>query len=140
VDLGVISKVKDLGNKILVYMTPTFSGCPAIELIAKEVREKTIQVSGYDDIEVIIDKESGWNTNMITSKGLQILNNFGLSPPKRYTGDLDVEVGLENATCPYCNKSNTAMRTPFGSTLCRSMHFCYDCNRVAIFINISPHR
>jgi ring-1,2-phenylacetyl-CoA epoxidase subunit PaaD len=130
IDLGIISDViEDETGHITINIMPTFSGCPAIKLIASDVEAQAKKITHKDNITVFVDKYSGWNTNRITDKGRQILKDFGLSPPKRYVNELEVESILQNAVCPNCNSDHTAMRTPFGSTLCRSMHFCYECNQ-----------
>jgi ring-1,2-phenylacetyl-CoA epoxidase subunit PaaD len=129
VDLGIISNIEiDDSEHVTIYMTPTFSSCPALKLIASDIQTKAKEITGHQDIEVIIDKQSGWDTNRITEKGLGILKKFGLAPPKRYTGDLEVD-SIADATCPHCNSDKTSLSSVFGSTLCRSMHYCYDCDQ-----------
>jgi ring-1,2-phenylacetyl-CoA epoxidase subunit PaaD len=126
VDLGIITDVQiDDQNGVKVLMTPTFSGCPAIRLMEKQVKE-AVEGLGYDQVTVETNFDVTWNSNMISEKGREIIKNFGLAPPPKYKGQPDMSL-LAHTACPYCNSENTTLKTPFGPTLCRSMHYCYDC-------------
>lgn len=129
VDLGVIRDVvlqEDGG--VLVKMTPTFSGCPAMDYMQRDV-ERVLHAHGIENVQIEMSFEEPWNTNMVSEKGRLALKNFGLAPPPVYNQVLDLDI-LEYATCPYCNGQNTEMRTPFGATLCRSMHYCHNCRQM----------
>lgn len=126
VELGIITDVQiDDQNGVKVLMTPTFSGCPAIRLMEKQVKE-AVEGVGYDQVTVETNFDVTWNSNMISEKGREIIKNFGLAPPPKYKGQPDMSL-LAHTACPYCNSENTTLKTPFGPTLCRSMHYCYDC-------------
>jgi ring-1,2-phenylacetyl-CoA epoxidase subunit PaaD len=129
VDLGIITKVElPAENHVKVTMTPTFSGCPAINFMKQDIQNKLQkQLEGYT-VEVIVDFETQWSSNRITEKGLEILKNFGLAPPKRYKGSFDPET-LADVACPHCGSKNTTMNSPFGPTLCRAIHYCFDCKQ-----------
>ena len=70
-----------------------------------------------------------WDSNKVTEKGREALKKFGLAPPPEYNLILDLDI-LEHAKCPYCDSDNTELRTPFGPTLCRSMHYCNNCRQM----------
>jgi ring-1,2-phenylacetyl-CoA epoxidase subunit PaaD len=126
IDLGIITDVLlDENRKVRVLMTPTFSGCPAIKLMEKQVRDAVLAV-GYEEVEVETNFDVAWSSNRISDRGREIIKNFGLAPPPKYTDSPDLEA-LRHTACPYCNSENTTLKTPFGPTLCRSMHYCYDC-------------
>lgn len=126
VDLGIITEVQVHGDgQVQVMMTPTFSGCPAIKLMEKQVREAVEQL-GYASVAVETNFDVTWNSNMISEKGREVIKNFGLAPPPKYKDNPDLKL-LEHTACPYCDSENTTLKTPFGPTLCRSMHYCYDC-------------
>jgi ring-1,2-phenylacetyl-CoA epoxidase subunit PaaD len=126
VDLGIITDVVlDEEGRVSVKMTPTFSGCPAIKLMEKQVQEAVMSI-GYTDVRVETNFDVTWSSNRISDKGRDIIKNFGLAPPPKYTDQPDLKL-LEQTACPYCNSENTTLKTPFGPTLCRSMHYCYDC-------------
>jgi ring-1,2-phenylacetyl-CoA epoxidase subunit PaaD len=82
--------------------------------------------SGYTHIEVKTTFNKQWNTNMISEKGLIALKQHGLAPPPKHDGYIELDV-LSDTPCPYCSSRNTEMQTPFGPTLCRSMHYCKNC-------------
>ncbi len=129
VDLGVITGVEiSDNNHVTVHMTPTFAGCPAMDYMKKDV-ELTLEKYGILDHTVTMTFDNPWDSNKISEKGRKALKDFGLAPPPTYDLILDLDI-LEYATCPYCNSENTTMRTPFGPTLCRSMHYCNDCRQM----------
>lgn len=126
VDLGIITDVELQANgAVTVRMTPTFSGCPAIRLMEKQVKE-AVEALGYAEVDVATNFDTTWSSNRISEKGREIIKNFGLAPPPKYIDQPDLNM-LQHTACPHCNSENTTMKTPFGPTLCRSMHYCYDC-------------
>ncbi|GIL24241.1 MAG: phenylacetate-CoA oxygenase subunit PaaJ [Bacteroidota bacterium] len=124
VDLGVITEVKVEGNTVLVKMTPTFVGCPAMDYMKAEVETALIQ-QGYIP-KVTITFEKPWSSDLISEKGKAALKKYGLAPPPDTKLFIDLEI-LEPAICPRCNSSNTELKTPFGPTLCRALYYCNDC-------------
>jgi ring-1,2-phenylacetyl-CoA epoxidase subunit PaaD len=128
VDLGMITDVAEAADGHLkVTMTPTFVGCPAIQFMQAKVKQ-TLVKAGYANAEVVVDHSTPWSSNRITERGLQQLQDFRLSPPPHLEGDMQ-EADLEHARCPHCGSTNTSLRSPFGPTLCRALHFCYDCKQ-----------
>ncbi len=128
VDLGVITKVElNNDNFLRVEMTPTFVGCPAMDYMKQDV-EQVLKENGVIDFAVIVSFESSWNSNKISEKGRQALKDFGLAPPQRYQLIPDLDI-LHRVSCPYCNSENTELKTPFGPTLCRSLHYCHHCQQ-----------
>jgi ring-1,2-phenylacetyl-CoA epoxidase subunit PaaD len=125
VDLGVISEVELVNGHVRVELTPTFAGCPAMEMMKIEVIE-TLKSKGIKNPEVEISFRIPWTSELITEKGKKALKEFGLAPPPSNKFFTDLEI-LENAICPRCNGNNTELKNAFGPTLCRSIHFCSDC-------------
>jgi ring-1,2-phenylacetyl-CoA epoxidase subunit PaaD len=126
IDLGVITEVAVTGEKVRVEMTPTFVGCPAMDYMRQEV-VSVLKNHGVQDPEVNVTLKKSWSSDHISEKGKAALKAFGLAPPPGLRGliqDIDI---LEHAACPRCNGTNTVMRSPFGPTLCRSLHYCNDC-------------
>jgi len=128
-DLGVIYQVEveDTG-KVLINMTPTFAGCPAIRFMQHEV-ERVLDENKLQH-EVKVNYNKTWNSNLVTDRGRERLKAFGLAAPPRFEGVPDLEKLLKHASCPYCDSTQTDLRNPFGPTLCRSMHFCNNCNQM----------
>ena len=127
-DLGVITDVSvDETGRVQVNMTPTFVGCPAMDYMKQEV-EQVLRDHQVKEFEVIVSFESQWSSNRITEKGRQALKKFGLAPPPKYELIPDLDI-LDQVSCPYCDSEDTSLKTPFGPTLCRSMHYCNSCKQ-----------
>jgi ring-1,2-phenylacetyl-CoA epoxidase subunit PaaD len=124
-DLGVITGVTVEGESVSIEMTPTFVGCPALDLMQSEIREVLLR-NGISDVEIKVSYKEPWTSDKISEKGREALRKFGLAPPpsRELFADLDV---LEHAFCPRCGQNNTELRNTFGPTLCRSIHYCNDC-------------
>lgn len=127
-DLGVITgiSIEDSG-KVRVDMTPTFTGCPAMDVMKSDV-EEVLQREGIEDFEVRLSFETQWNSNMISERGRAALKKFGLAPPPQHNLIVDIEL-IEHAKCPQCDSENTEMKSPFGPALCRSLHYCNNCHQ-----------
>jgi ring-1,2-phenylacetyl-CoA epoxidase subunit PaaD len=129
VDLGIIIDVKATKDgEVTIRMTPTFSGCPALQLIQYQVRKKARETGGVKNAEVEVDFDTQWTSNRISEKGRKAIKKFGLAPPPRFEGDLEVET-IINVACPFCDSNDTILKSAFGSTLCRSIHFCNSCEQ-----------
>ena len=126
VDLGVIREVdvKAEGG-IRVTMTPTFSGCPALDVMRKEVARK-VRSLGHDEVQVLLEYHPPWTTDDLTDRGREKLREFGLTPPAEHGGNVALVLDGPRA-CPRCGSRETELKNSFGSTLCRSLHYCKDC-------------
>lgn len=125
VDLGVITGVVIDDNSVEVTMTPTFVGCPAIDYMKQDVVD-VLNKQGIENVTVNVTFEQQWNSNMITENGRKALKEFGLAPPPKHNLIIDLDI-LEHIECPNCGSTNTDMKTPFGPTACRSIHYCHNC-------------
>jgi ring-1,2-phenylacetyl-CoA epoxidase subunit PaaD len=125
VDLGVITDVQSEGDSVRVTMTPTFVGCPAMDYMRNDVRTR-LEEMGFKDIDVIVNYDEQWSTNRLTEEGRRALKQHGLAEPPKFEGVLELDV-LNNMECPFCGSRHTTMQSPFGPTLCRSIHYCNDC-------------
>ncbi len=126
VDMGIITKVEVRGeSNVYVEMTPTFTGCPAIKMMENMVADRLKEI-GIETIQVTTTFDKPWNSNKLTERGLMCLKKHGLAPPPKHEGEITMEL-LEHSVCPHCGSKNTDMKTPFGPTLCRSMHYCNNC-------------
>lgn len=123
VDLGVITDVQTNDGKVLIEMTPTFVGCPALDMMKEEIEEK-LKARGLE-VSIKVSFRVPWTSDRISEKGKDALKKFGLAPPpSNLIVDLDI---LEHAVCPRCEGTNTTLKSTFGPTLCRSIHYCLDC-------------
>ena len=127
VDLGIITDIKIEDNSVSVTMTPTFVGCPAIDFMKNQIKKRVEQL-GFEKVEVVVDREYKWSTNDVSEKGKQLLKEFRLAPPPKISGDAGL-ADLQKIECPNCGSTNTTLNTPFGSTLCRAIHYCNDCKQ-----------
>ena len=125
VDLGVIHEVQVLGGIVKIVITPTFVGCPALDVMETDIRE-LLRGKGVNNVEIEVSYKKTWTSDMISSEGKEALRKFGLAPPppRELFSDLNV---LEHAACPRCGNNNTDLKNLFGATLCRSIHYCNDC-------------
>lgn len=126
VDMGIITKVelRD-GGKVFVEMTPTFTGCPAIKMMETMVADRLYEI-GLHDVEVVTTFDKPWNSNKLTGRGLLCLKKHGLAPPPQHHGEITADL-LEHVPCPFCGSTQTELKSPFGPTLCRSLHYCNNC-------------
>ena len=126
VDLGVITGITVTDERVHIEMTPTFVGCPALDMMKNEVINR-IKEEGIKNVDVEVNFKKAWSSDKISEKGRKALKEFGLAPPpagKVLLEDLDI---LHHVPCPRCNSINTQLKNPFGPTLCRSIHYCHDC-------------
>jgi ring-1,2-phenylacetyl-CoA epoxidase subunit PaaD len=129
IDMGVIYKVevKEEPSSCIVTMTPTFVGCPAIDIMKKSVHEEVAKL-GFDIVEVKVDLENTWTSDRMSAEAKIKLEKFGLAPPAVIMGEL-TEAQLNNVRCPHCGSTDTTLRSAFGSTLCRAIRFCFNCKQ-----------
>lgn len=128
VDLGVVRdvQVQSEGN-ILITITPTYSGCPAMDVIRMDIRLKLIE-HGYKNITVQQSLSPAWTTDWMTEEGRRKLKAFGIAPPNPKQQFCTSEMFKEEAVqCPFCNSYHTKQVSRFGSTACKAVYQCDDC-------------
>jgi ring-1,2-phenylacetyl-CoA epoxidase subunit PaaD len=128
VDLGVVTDVILTDDNVVhVTLTPTFVGCPAMDYMKADVARR-LETMGFAGVDVKVSLDTGWTTNRITEEGRRRLLEHGLAPPAPFEGVLQLEV-LNDTPCPFCGSRNTTLQSPFGPTLCRSIHYCNACHQ-----------
>lgn len=127
VDLGVVTAVSVTEDAIHVSITPTFVGCPAIDVMKHDI-EQALGALGTHSVHVDVNYDIPWSTNRLTDRGRAALLEHGLAPPKEYTVAFELDV-LSDTACPFCGSRNTTLKSPFGPTLCRSLHYCNNCSQ-----------
>lgn len=128
VDLGMITEV-DLGDAAVhIKMIPTFAACPAVSYIQHNIK-KVLESELGIAVSVEVDKQEHWHSNRMTPAAKEKLKAFGIAPPKVLAGEVSAEIMME-VPCPNCGSEQTYLRSPFGSTLCRAIHFCKACGQV----------
>lgn len=126
VDMGMIADVRCDGDVAVVDMTPTFAGCPALDVIREDIRQ-AVTKAGEAKVTVNVVFEPPWTTERISEAGKAKLKAFGLAPPVKACGGATSAPSLEQIPCPRCSSTNTQLESIFGPTLCRSIHYCDDC-------------
>jgi len=128
IDLGVITDINISKEQVVhIKMTPTFAGCPAMDYMKNNV-EEVLAENDISAFKVEMNYNTQWSSNNITANGLKALRKHGLAPPPRHNLIIDIEL-LEKARCPFCNSEDTSLKSPFGPTLCRSLHYCNACSQ-----------
>lgn len=130
-DLGILRDIERIveseGERILITITPTYSGCPAMDNISTDVK-KALNEAGYPDVTVKMSLSPAWSSEWMSPEGRKNLRAYGIAPPE--DADLD-EDGLTpdaHAQCPHCSSRNTRRISEFGSTACKALFQCNDCN------------
>ena len=119
VDLGIIRDVRWNGDELAVTVTPTYSGCPATEVIARDIRD-ALTGHGIGKVRLDTRLSPAWTTDWISAKGRERLREYGIAPPS----DL---IQIENVLCPRCGSTSTEMVSRFGSTPCKAIYKCRAC-------------
>jgi len=126
VEMGMIADIRVDDDGVRIAMTPTFAACPAIDHMRKHMLN-AVSNAGYRNVRVDIVFDPPWNTDRITPEGLEKLRQFGLAIPQRMDGRSVEPRDLHGVRCPYCDATDTTLESPFGPTLCRSIHYCNAC-------------
>ena len=127
VDMGMVGGVEVRGGDVKVTILPTFTGCPAVDVIRADVERAVSKVPGIATVEVGFSFDPPWTSDRITVEGRRKLRGFGLAPPAGGPTPL-LEIGLPKvATCPFCGSKDTRAESPFGPTPCRALYYCAGC-------------
>jgi ring-1,2-phenylacetyl-CoA epoxidase subunit PaaD len=129
VDLGVIRDVGVENGSVHVRFTPTFLGCPALEVMRDAMAERIRSLGGEPEIEVLSD--DSWSTDRITPAGREKLRTAGFAPPAPREASAPTLVQLQANVfrCPYCGSTDTRLENIFGPTPCRSVRYCTSCRQ-----------
>jgi ring-1,2-phenylacetyl-CoA epoxidase subunit PaaD len=126
-DLGVLRDVTvDPAGRVVVTVTPTYSGCPAMDVIRRDV-EDAVHAAGFSDVEVRTVLSPPWTTDAMTDRGRRALLDYGIAPPQRHTSTSGPIVVSLSVRCPQCDSPDTRELSHFGSTACKSMWACNSC-------------
>jgi ring-1,2-phenylacetyl-CoA epoxidase subunit PaaD len=130
-DLGIIREVHsiDPSKSIEIIVTPTYSGCPAMDAISMNIRMALLQ-KGYKDIRIKTVLSPAWSSDWISEKGKQKLKAYGIAPPmlKKKSAGIELFAEPDPVQCPQCNSYDTTLISEFGSTACKSLYRCNNCD------------
>lgn len=126
VDLGIVREVIIKDDKLIVNICPTYSGCPAVDVIAKDIKA-ALDNGGYENSQVNYILEEPWTTDWISEEGRRKLKEYGIAPPVGSPDKSILGTEIKTIPCPLCDSKNTEMVSQFGSTPCKSLYRCIDC-------------
>jgi ring-1,2-phenylacetyl-CoA epoxidase subunit PaaD len=128
-DLGILREVRVTDDVAEVTITPTYSGCPAMDAIRDDL-ERALTDAGYRAVRVQLTLSPAWTTDWMSEAGKQKLQKYGIAPPSGRarvagaSGPVAVKLAVK---CPHCNSLNTRELSRFGSTSCKALYECRDC-------------
>lgn len=126
-DLGVLRDVRVEGNAVTVVITPTYSGCPAMDAIEADIRA-VLDAAGYTEVTVETALAPAWTTAWLTPAARTKLLEVGIAPPLQESGDKRLLRGAASPVkCPRCRSDATEMVSAFGSTACKALYRCRSC-------------
>ena len=125
VDLGIVRDVHVDENNVEVFITPTYSGCPAMDMIAVNIKMELLQ-QGFTNIKITQQLSPAWTTDWMTENGKEKLKEYGIAPPVGKVIDQQFLEQLK-VDCPQCHSTNTKLLSQFGSTACKALYQCQDC-------------
>jgi ring-1,2-phenylacetyl-CoA epoxidase subunit PaaD len=127
-DLGIIRDVKLNEDEVEVVITPTYTGCPAMDMISMNIRSVLME-NGYKKVKITTVLSPAWTTDWMTESGKQKLKQYGIAPPnpKQQVCHDSLFMPNEAVQCPHCSSWHTHRVSEFGSTACKSLYQCDDC-------------
>jgi ring-1,2-phenylacetyl-CoA epoxidase subunit PaaD len=125
-DLGIVRGIKTDDSSsgdgdIEIIITPTYTGCPAMDMIAMNIRLALIE-NGFNKIKITSVLSPAWTTDWMSETGKQKLKAYGIAAP-----DKKFDIPADGVECPQCNSTNTKLVSEFGSTACKALYQCNDC-------------
>lgn len=128
-DLGIVRNVEVNNDEVTVTITPTYTGCPAVDAINMNIRLKLVE-HGYRNVKIKQVLSPAWTTEWMSEAGRQKLKAYGIAPPNpmQQVCKPDLFQEDESVQCPRCNSYHTAMISRFGSTACKALYKCEDCH------------
>ncbi len=121
IDLGIVRDVKINDGEIEIIITPTYTGCPAMDMIAMNIRLALIE-NGFAKIKITTALSPAWTTDWMSETGKQKLIEYGIAAPNK-----KFIIPADGVQCPQCNSLNTKLLSEFGSTACKALYQCNDC-------------
>ncbi|MDE1166207.1 MAG: phenylacetate-CoA oxygenase subunit PaaJ [Pseudomonas sp.] len=126
VELGIVRGVDWQAGHLHVVVTPTYSGCPATEVIESDIRQ-ALEHAGFDAPHLQRKLSPAWTTDWITDSGRQRLREYGIAPPEHSTSKRSLLGEAVQICCPQCGSTHTELLSQFGSTACKALYRCRDC-------------
>jgi len=132
VALGIVRRAELRADGVVaVDVTPTYSGCPAMQVIEEEI-VAALRANGYDRVELKTVYTPAWTTDWLSDEAKAKLKAYGIAPPGRTISEaplVPLTSAVRRVACPYCGSSNTERKSEFGSTACKAIHYCHHCHQ-----------
>ncbi|WP_326955517.1 1,2-phenylacetyl-CoA epoxidase subunit PaaD [Amycolatopsis sp. NBC_01286] len=130
-DLGVLRSVSEVDGRVVVAITPTYTGCPAMDTMRDDL-EHALLGAGYADVEIRTQLAPSWTSDWITSEGRRKLAEAGIAPPgaaPRRSGPIPLTLSapVSSVPCPLCGSTDTEEQSRFGATACKALRRCRSC-------------
>ena len=125
-DLGILQDVRRHEGRLQVVITPTYSGCPAMQTIEHDIAA-VLTENGYENIEVTTQISPPWTTDWLSAAGRKKLLQYGIAPPVGSADKQSLRMPATGLTCPRCQSADTQEISRFGSTPCKALYKCNDC-------------
>lgn len=131
IDLGIVRDVLLHDDSVEVIITPTYSGCPAMDVISMNIRMVLIE-AGFKNSKITTVLSPAWTTDWMSEEGKQKLKDYGIAPPnpKQQVCNNELFAVSEAVQCPHCNSYHTHRISEFGSTACKALYQCDDCKEL----------
>ena len=128
IDLGIVRDIKMNDNELEIIITPTYTGCPAMDMIATAIRIE-LTTLGFKKIKISTVLSPAWTTDWMSKEGKRKLKEYGIAPPnpKQQICDQKLFADAEAVQCPHCESWHTHRISEFGSTACKALYQCDDC-------------
>ena len=126
IDLGVVRDAQIINGEWLITITPTYSGCPAMKTMEEDILSK-LKDNGIDSAKVELVLAPAWSTDWLSENGKIKLSEYGIAPPEHEVDKSVLFAGPTVVPCPNCHSRNTRMVSQFGSTACKALYQCNDC-------------
>lgn len=128
VEMGIVREVEVGQEEVTVTITPTFSGCPALEVMRSDITA-TLKGAGVPEVNVRTVLSPPWSSDWISEEARAKLKAFGIAPPATQDQQAGNVMFYEPADCPYCGSSDTSIKNTFGPTLCKAIYYCNACQQ-----------
>ncbi|NND95022.1 MAG: phenylacetate-CoA oxygenase subunit PaaJ [Flavobacteriales bacterium] len=126
IDMGIMRKMERDDDHVIIHISPTYSGCPAMDTISDDLKAAFSKHDMVAEVKLVLSP--AWTTDDMTEEGKRKLEKYGIAPPVGETADKAALTGESNQiSCPRCKSKNTKMISAFGSTACKALFQCNDC-------------
>lgn len=121
-DLGIVRDLQWRGDQLVITITPTYSGCPAMDVIAEEIR-RCANRRGITNLKLATQLAPAWTTDWMSDTAKDRLREYGIAPPANSL----IQIQASNPACPHCGSNETKLVSRYGSTACKALYKCVSC-------------